>query len=186
MTEKLSTPEKNMLMFLSADAIMTLTVFAAFTYLRLRSPHWPAAFHFPSALMAAAMTMFLLSGAFTMFHAARPRPGSEHAAGHWIAAAIAGWCCFLLIEAVEWIRLNVILGVTLSSNPWGVPLFGASYFILTGFHALHVVAGLVYLTLVGFKKWDRKAAFLYVSFVNLLWLPLFFGIYLASADLQGL
>ncbi len=35
-------PEKNMLMFLSADAIMMLTVFAAFAYLRLPAPDLPA------------------------------------------------------------------------------------------------------------------------------------------------
>ncbi len=178
-----------MLMFLSADAIMTLTVFAAFAYLRFNAPHWPAAFHFPSGLMAAAMTMFLLSGSFTMFLAVRATHGGEagmEAPARWIAVTIATWCCFLLVEGVEWVRLNLILGVTLSSNPWNVPLFGATYFILTGLHAVHVLGGLVYLTLVALKKWDVKAAFWYVNFVNLLWLPLFFGLYLTSTDLQGL
>jgi cytochrome c oxidase subunit 3 len=87
---------------------------------------------------------------------------------------------------MEWVRLIVIMGVTLQSNPWNVPLFGATYFILTGLHGLHVVAGLVYLTLVAIKKWDVKAAQWYVHFVNAMWLPLFFGLYLASTDLQGL
>ena len=182
MTEKLSGPEKNMLMFLSADAIMTLTFFAVFAYLRFIAPQWPAAFHFGSGLMAAAMTMFLLSGSFTMFLAVR----DAHAPGRWIAVTVASWCCFLLLEGVEWVRLNLIMDVTLRSNPWNVPLFGATYFILTGLHALHVIGGLVYLTLVAVKKWDVKAALWYVNFVNAMWLPLFFGLYLASTDLQGL
>jgi cytochrome c oxidase subunit 3 len=189
LTEKLSGPEKNMLMFLSADAIMTLTVYAAFAYLRFIAPQWPAAFHFASGLMAAAMTMFLLSGSFTMFLAVRATEGGEadpHAPARWIAVTIATWCCFLLLEGVEWVRLGLIMGVTLRANPWNVPLFGATYFILTGVHGLHVIAGLIYLTLVALKKWDVKAATVYVHFVNLIWLPLFFGLYLASTDLQGL
>ena len=178
-----------MLFFLSADAIMTLTFFFVFAYLRLRAPVWPSAFHFGSGLMAAAMTLFLLSGSFTMYMAVRAAHGGEadsQAPSRWVAVTTASWCCFLLLEGVEWTRLVLIMGVTLGSNPWNVPLFGATYFILTGLHALHVVAGLVYLTLVAMKKWDVKAAMWYVHFVNAIWLPLFFGVYLASTDLQGL
>jgi cytochrome c oxidase subunit 3 len=189
LTEKLSGPEKNMLVFLSADAIMTLTLFAAFAYLRFIAPQWPSAFHFGSGLMAAAMTMFLLAGSFTMFLAVRATHGGEadtQVPGRWIALTVASWCCFLLLEGVEWVRLIAIMGVTLRSNPWNVPLFGATYFTLTGLQAIHVLAGVVYLTLVAIKKWDVKAALWYVHFVNAMWLPLFFGLYLASTDLQGL
>jgi cytochrome c oxidase subunit 3 len=189
LTEKLSAGEKNMLFFLSADAIMTLAFFAVFAYLRSVAPHWPAAFHFGSGLMAAAMTLFLLSGSFTMYLAVRAAHGGEadaHAPGRWVAVTIATWCVFVLLEGMEWVRLIVIMGVTLRSNPWNVPLFGATYFILTGLHGLHVVTGLVYLTLVAMKKWDVKAAQWYVHFVNAMWLPLFYGLYLASTDLQGL
>ncbi len=189
MTEKLSQPEKGMLLFLSADAIMTLTFFVTFAYLRFRTPHWPAAFHFGSGLMASAMTMFLLAGSFTMFLAVRATHGGEadtHAPSRWVGVTVASWSCFLLLEAMEWVRLIVIVGVTLRSNPWNVPAFGATYFVLTGLHALHVIAGMVYLTLVAIKKWDVKAAQWYVHFVNAMWLPLFVGLYLASTDLQGL
>jgi cytochrome c oxidase subunit 3 len=178
-----------MLFFLSADAIMTLTFFVAFAYLRITAPRWPEAFHFPSGLMAAAMTMFLLSGSFTMYLAVRAAHGGEadaQAPAKWVAVTAAGWCCFLLLEGMEWVRLIFYLGVTLRSNPWNVPLFGATYFILTALHAMHVIAGLVYLTLVAVKKWDVRAAQWYVHFVNAMWLPLFFGLYLASTDLQGL
>jgi cytochrome c oxidase subunit 3 len=181
-----------MLMFLSADAIMTLTFFAVFAYLRFAAPHWPPAFHFGSGLMASAMTMFLLSGSFTMYlavrasHAGAGGPADPHAPVRWIAVTIASWCCFLLLEGLEWVRLILIVGVTLSRNPWNVPAFGATYFVLTGLHALHVIAGLVYLMLVALRKWDVKAALWYVNFVNAMWLPLFLGLYLASTDLQGL
>jgi cytochrome c oxidase subunit 3 len=189
LTEKLSHGEKSMLLFLSADTIMTLTFFAVFAYLRFSAPRWPDAFHFGSGLMSAAMTMFLLSGSFTIFLAVRARHGGEADAqvpSRWVGVTVATWCCFVLLEAMEWTRLIVILGVGLRSNPWNVPAFGATYFILAGLHGLHVIAGLVYLTLVAMKKWDVKAAQWYVHFVNAMWLPLFFTLYLASMDLQGL
>ena len=178
-----------MLFFLSADAIMTATFFAVFAYLRFTAPRWPDAFHFGSGLMAAAMTMFLLSGSFTMFLAVRATQGPKSepsTAARWVGITVAAWCCFVLLEGMEWTRLLWIIGVTLGSNPWNIPLFGATYYILTGLHGLHVIAGLVYLTLVALKKWDVKAAQWYVHFVNAMWLPLFFGLYLASTDLQGL
>jgi len=171
------------------DAIMTLKFFAVFAYLRFVAPQWPAAFHFGSGLMAAAMTLFLLSGSFTMYLAVRATHGGEadaQAPARWVAVTIASWSVFVLLEAMEWVRLIAIVGVTLGSNPWNVPLFGATYFILTELHAVHVLAGLVYLTLVALKKWDVKAAQWYVHFVNAIWLPLFFGLYLGSTDLQGL
>jgi heme/copper-type cytochrome/quinol oxidase subunit 3 len=186
LTEKLSAAEKGMLLFLSADAIMTLAFFFVFAYLRFRAPVWPAAFHFGSGLMAAAMTMFLLAGSFTMFLAVRAGQGDDQTPSRWAAVTVATWSCFVLLEGMEWVRLIAIMGVTLRSNPWNIPLFGATYFTLTGLHGLHVIAGLVYLTLVAAKKWSVKAAQWYVHYVNAMWLPLFFGLYLASTDLQGL
>lgn len=178
-----------MLLFLSADAIMTLAFFSVFVYLRFISPRWPEVFHFPSGLMAAAMTMFLLSGSFTMRLAVQAAHGGEadaQASAKWVIATVAGWFCFLLLEAMEWVRLIAFVGVTLRSNPWNVPVFGATYFLLTGLHALHVVCGLVYLMLVAMKGWDVKAAQWYVHYVNAMWLPLFVGLYLTATDLQGL
>jgi cytochrome c oxidase subunit 3 len=178
-----------MLMFLSADAIMTLTFFAVFAYLRFIAPHWPDAFHFGSGLMAAAMTMFLLSGSFTMqlaVRAARSGEADPQAPVRWVVVTAATWSCFVLLEGMEWVRLMLIMGVTLRSNPWNVPAFGATYYVLTGLHGLHVIGGLIYLTLVAVKRLDVRAARWYVHFVNLIWLPLFFGLYLASTDLQGL
>jgi cytochrome c oxidase subunit 3 len=178
-----------MLFFLSADALMALTVFAAFAYLRLRAPNWPDAFHFGSALMASAMTLFLLSGSYTMHMAVRAAHGGEadpQVPARWVAVTVATWCCFLLIEALEWARLLVMEGVTLSANPWHVPLFGATFYTLTGLHAVHVIGGVVYLAIIAIRKIDPRAARWYVHFVNAMWLPLFVGLYLAAVDLQGL
>src|SRR5207247_1658886 len=42
-------------------------------------------------------------------------------------------------------------------RPWGNPLgatqFGSCFFMITGFHGLHVSAGVVYLTVVALRVW---------------------------------
>lgn len=166
-----------MLLFLSADAIMTLTFFAVFLYLRFTTHNWPTVFHFGSDLLAAAMTMFLLAGSFTIIMAVRADPKF---ASRWIALTVALWISFLLTEAMEWVRLIAIDGVGLRET------FGAVYYILTGLHGVHVLGGIIYLIVLAATKREARAAQWYVHFVNLIWLPLFFFLYLGSADLQGL
>lgn len=178
-----------MLLFLSADAIMTLTFLVVFAYLRVKAHTWPAAFHFGSALMAAGMTLFLLAGSFTAFLAARAQHGGEaekEAPARWLAVTIAEWCCFLLLLGLEWGRLIFMVGVTLRSNPWGVPAFGATYYFVTGLAGVHVLAGVIYMTVLAVRKLDVRPAQWYVHFVNVIWLLIFVGIYLAGADLEGL
>jgi len=172
-----------MILFLSADAIMTLTFFAVFLYLRFTTHNWPSVFHFGSDLLAVAMTMFLLAGSFTIVMAIRADPKS---ASRWIALTVALWLSFLLTEAMEWVRLIALDGVGLKVNPYGIPAFGAAYYILTGLHGAHVIGGVIYLTVLAATKRDARASQWYVHFVNLIWLPIFFFVYLGSADLQGL
>jgi cytochrome c oxidase subunit 3 len=172
-----------MILFLSADAIMTLTFFAVFLYLRFTTHSWPTVFHFGSDLLAVAMTMFLLAGSFTIVMAVRADPRS---APRWIALTVALWISFLLTEGMEWVRLIALDGVTLKSNPYGAPAFGAAYYILTGLHAAHVIGGAIYLSVLAATRREARAAQWYVHFVSLIWLPIFFFLYLGSADLQGL
>jgi cytochrome c oxidase subunit 3 len=61
--------------------------------------------------------------------------------------AIVGGLSFLLLQAWEWSHL-LQQGLTLVSNPWGSQLFGASFYVLTGFHGAHVIAGIVYLSMI--------------------------------------
>ena len=78
-------------------------------------------------------------------------------------------------------------GVTPFGNPWGVPLFGATFFTLTGLHMTHVTAGVIYLGIVawGFKggrfdSEDVEVSGLYWHFVDLVWMFIFPLVYLLS------
>jgi len=100
---------------------------------------------------------------------------------------MAGGILFDVLHIREWLGL-IEEGVRLFKNPWGSPLFGASFFTLTGLHMTHVTVGVVYLGVVawGFNKRkfsadDVEISGLYWHFVDLVWMFLFPLIYLMSA-----
>ncbi|PQO39445.1 hypothetical protein C5Y96_05320 [Blastopirellula marina] len=77
---------------------------------------------------------------------------------------------------MEWMKLPFVLP---SGNMWA-----STYFLLTGFHALHVVVGLIIFALVLFSTLDiskshyLENAGLYWHFVDLVWIFLFPLLYL--------
>ena len=56
---------------------------------------------------------------------------------------IAGFI-FAALQATEWTHfIRTARGST--RNPWGVPSFSFTFFMITGYHGLHVLAGCFYL-----------------------------------------
>jgi len=141
-------------------------------------------------LLIAIMTMVLITSSGTMAMAVNygyRRNRANTTALMLITAAFGA--CFVGMQAFEWTKLIVIEGV----RPWGSPLgadqFGASFFMITGFHGLHVSAGVVYLVVVAMRVWngfyDRKGSYetvevagLYWHFVDLVWVFIFALFYL--------
>lgn len=190
MTEFLATrAQRRMAIFLCADFVLFLALFVSYIYLRVEAPSWPGAFHFASGLVAVAITTFAFSGSFAMFYSARHQANKSYdIAMRLLVATIAVLGSVLILLGMEWIRLIFIAEVTFTNNPWHIPAFSSTYFILTGFYGAHLFCGLIYLTVVASKiqTSDAGAAALYVHFTNLVWLILLFGVYFASTDLQGL
>jgi cytochrome c oxidase subunit 3 len=81
-----------------------------------------------------------------------------------------------LNERYPWLRLPIMIP--------GGPMWASTYFLLTGFHALHVLVGLIVFALLLFKRLDwRRAGLvenigLYWHFVDLVWIFLFPLLYL--------
>jgi cytochrome c oxidase subunit 3 len=79
-------------------------------------------------------------------------------------------------DKFPWLRLPIMIP--------GGPLWASTYFLLTGFHALHVLIGIIVFALLLFVTIDRsKANFvenigLYWHFVDLVWIFLFPLLYL--------
>jgi cytochrome c oxidase subunit 3 len=135
------------------------------------------------------MTFVLLSSSLTMVLAvaAAHRHDVKKAVRYLIFTMICG-AAFVLIHATEWVTL-FHEGVTPWSNPWGVPLFGGTFFGLTGLHMLHVTIGVAYLAIIcaGYSKgkWTAdhvEVSGLYWHFVDLVWMFIFPLVYLLSVN----
>ncbi|MDK3073340.1 cytochrome c oxidase subunit 3 [Sedimentitalea sp. JM2-8] len=90
-----------------------------------------------------------------------------------VAASLLG-VLFLVIKAVEYSDKSA-LGIGWDSHP-----FFTFYYLLTGFHAAHVVAGIVILLLVGWRNAPRniEVGTAFWHMVDLVWVLLFPVIYL--------
>ena len=149
-------------------------------------------------LLIAIMTFILISSSGTMAMAVRYGYARDRktTALLIIATAIFG-AAFVGMQAFEWTKL-IHEGVRPWGNPWGAPQFGSTFFMITGFHGLHVSIGVIFLLIVARKVWrgdydterrgfftDRKGSYeivetmgLYWHFVDLVWVFIFAFFYL--------
>ena len=181
-----------MWLFIASDALTFSALLMAYTYLRLSTPDWPKPFHFsPSIIFSSIMTFCLLSSSLTMVMAVHSmHHGNRKSTVGWILATIAGGVAFIVLHGTEWLNLINNEHMTPFSNEWGVPLFGATFFGITGLHMTHVAIGVIYLTIITiavargkFKYEDVEVAGLYWHFVDLVWMFVFPLVYLMSAKI---
>lgn len=95
---------------------------------------------------------------------------------------------FVGMQAFEWTKLIVDEGVRPWGNPFGAAQFGSIFFMITGFHGLHVSGGVIYLIWVALRvkrgHYDDKGyeiveiVGLYWHFVDLVWVFIFAFFYL--------
>jgi len=98
-----------------------------------------------------------------------------------------GGAIFVGCQAYEWTHL-IHRGLHINGNPWGAALFGTTFYLITGFHGLHVTGGVIYLlAMVGVvsRRPDPAASYnmveitgLYWHFVDLVWIMVFTFMYL--------
>ena len=144
--------------------------------------------HLPLILIAI-MTFVLISSSGTMAMAVHFAYQRERArcAALMLATALLG-ASFVGMQAFEWSKL-IAEGVRPWDNPMGAAQFGASFFMITGFHGLHVSAGVVYLSVVATRvlqgRYERSGNYqmveiagLYWHFVDLVWVFIFALFYL--------
>jgi len=100
----------------------------------------------------------------------------------WLGITILLGMGFLVLQAEEYIHAYQEMGLTLSSG-----VYGNTFFLLTGFHGMHVTLGTVFLMVLflrvikGHFTPDRHFAFQagswYWHFVDVVWLCLFIFVY---------
>jgi cytochrome c oxidase subunit 3 len=143
-------------------------------------------------ILIAIMTFVLITSSGTMALAVNYgyRRDKRKTVLLMLATAALG-ATFVGMQAFEWTKLIMEEGVRPWSNPMGAAQFGSSFFMITGFHGMHVSAGVIYLTViatrVGTGYYDRhrggnyemvEIAGLYWHFVDLVWVFIFAFFYL--------
>jgi heme/copper-type cytochrome/quinol oxidase subunit 3 len=166
-----------------ANLVVFTALLGVMFYMRWVSEAWPTPFHFPSLLMAAAMTMFATCASITVaIGASAAKLEDKEPAVRWIAIAIVSWLVFLFLETVEWVRLAYLekLGPDTS--------FGWTFMMLTGSHwlAAALCAGWFTRVAVNVRERDPFAPALYSFFLSVWWVVLVFCLYLLNADMQGM
>ena len=100
----------------------------------------------------------------------------------WLAATVVLGAIFLFFQVEEYVHAYNDLNLTLSSG-----IYGSTFFMLTGFHGLHVTLGTIMLLVVWFRcakgHFDKdnhfafEAVAWYWHFVDVVWLILFLFVY---------
>jgi cytochrome c oxidase subunit 3 len=144
--------------------------------------------HLP-LLLIAIMTFVLITSSGTMAMAVNYAYRGNKRTTAWLMAATALLgASFVGMQAFEWTTLIMHEGVRPWGNPMGAAQFGSIFFMITGFHGLHVSIGVIYLAIVAFKvargDYEKRGyaiveiTGLYWHFVDLVWVFIFAFFYL--------
>jgi cytochrome c oxidase subunit 3 len=163
--------------FLATDAMGFAGLLVAYGVLRVRAAAeaWPDPRGRLALEPAAAMTFALLASSLTMTLATRAA-GLRGRRG-WLMATFALGLAFLAGTAIEYRHL---LG---GPTPMGLTsdLFASAFYVITGFHALHVLAGVIGMVFMCRARITAQATEtfgLYWHFVDAMWMPIFSLVYL--------
>jgi cytochrome c oxidase subunit III len=167
-----------MWLFIISDSITFGAILFGYGYLRTASSDWPTPFKFyPSIFNVMIMTFVLITSSLTMLGAVdSAKAGDQGKTGRFLWATMLLGVVFAGLHIREWFGL-IDDGVRLFQNPWGSPLFGATFFSITGLHLLHVISGVIAIGVIarGFLKGSLTAGHveitgLYWHFVDLVWM----------------
>ncbi len=177
-----ATPGKiGMWIFLVSDAFAFGGLLIAQGILRSGRPEWVLPGEPKLGIpFTAALTFLLISTSFTNVMAwAAAAEGRRRAAAVLLAVTALGGALFILGQYHEWsglIREGLVLGRSARAS---------TFYVITGFHGLHVTAGVLYILAV-LAQYQRGRATahhvellgLYWCFVDFVWIFVFSFVYL--------
>jgi cytochrome c oxidase subunit 3 len=179
-----------MWLLIMSDTLTLAALLVGYSNVRVSADVWAKPFPFyPSIVFSTVMTACLLSSSLTMVMAvSASERGDRRGVVRWILATMAGGTAFLILHLIEWQHL-IHEGLRPFTVPpgWGEgasPLFGATFFTITGLHMFHVLTGVIYLGVTAARRRatheDVEISGLYWHFVDLVWMFVFPLIYLLS------
>ena len=148
----------------------------------------PKLYPAPSGIISAwglplLNTVLLVSSSFTLTFAHHAlRKNQRKPLTLWLALTLILGAAFLVFQAEEYVHAYSELGLTLGSG-----IYGATFFMLTGFHGAHVTLGAIMLTVMLVRvmrghfspehHFGFEAAAWYWHFVDVVWIGLFTFVY---------
>lgn len=169
-----------MTLFLGSELMFFAALFAMYFTLRAQSKVWPPTGTELDLIGPTIFTALLVLSSGTMQAAIRSiRLGDRTRMRRWVWLTIALGVAFLVGQGADYSSRNF----QISSNA-----YGSAFFTMTGFHALHVLAGLVLLLVVqgrlaagAYSRDDHggaEAVAYYWHFVDVVWLGLYATVFL--------
>ena len=173
-----------MWLFLASDMMGFMGLIGAYMALRIGAPDWQLE-NDPSLgiNLTAFMTFTLIVSSVTMVTAlSRIKRGNQRGLVFWLGMTVLGGATFLGLQVYEWTHLIHSGLLPKNSN------YAATFYMLTGFHGLHVAIGVIYLSCIWLRAKQGRYSTeshspielvgLYWHFVDLVWIVLFTIIYL--------
>jgi len=183
------TPESlgklGMWLFLVGDAMSFGTLIVGYGIFRIMSPNWPVSSQVLGINLTALMTFLLICSSVTMVQALSAiKAGDNRWLRRSLLLTVLGGLLFLGLQVYEWTHLITHtlpeLGISFTSH-----LFATTFFVLTGFHGMHVTGGVIYNFSVFIaclrgrcEPRQVEIAGLYWHFVDLVWILIFTFVYL--------
>ncbi len=165
---------------------------ACYLMYRLRFPEWGIQAAHTSTFFGALNTAVLLTSSFTVVKAHEAaNKGDTKRITMWLSISILGGLLFLVNKSIEYSR-EIAEGFTLPSVGMHEAgdsigsLFWSFYYLMTGLHGMHVIAGMVvmFLALLNARKGQKlhrvELAGMYWHMVDLIWIFLFPLLYIAK------
>jgi len=172
-----------MWVFLASEVMFFTGLIGAYIVLRMGHPQWPGSEGRLSVPIGTLNTLILICSSTTIVLAlAASARHTMSALRRWLLATVVLGSLFLVIKGFEY-AAKFSHQIVPSTN-----VFWSCYFTLTGFHALHVLGGIVFnLVVLGWtvreERWRAQRhrleyAGLYWHFVDIVWIFLFPLLYL--------
>ena len=183
------TPESwgklGMWLFLAGDAMSFGCLIVGYGILRHASHEWPVPKEILGINLTAFMTFLLIVSSVTMVQSLSAiQKGDLPKFKKFLGLTILGGLIFLGCQAYEWTHL-ITERLPEFHLSFSTHLFATTFFILTGFHGMHVTGGVIYnsavFSAVSRGRYSAKhveIAGLYWHFVDLVWILIFTFVYL--------
>ncbi|HET9334587.1 MAG TPA: cytochrome c oxidase subunit 3 [Gemmatimonadota bacterium] len=181
-----------MWVFLLSEVMFFSSLIGAYIILRFAHPEqWAEPNHVLNVPLTGFNTFMLICSSVTMVKAfAAIEHGDQAGLRKWLIATIILGAAFVGIQVYEYIKLagHGFVPVAASYAAEGGPLYGTTFYTMTGFHGAHVTIGVLALIFTAVKAFRGKYSAtdyggveimgLYWHFVDLVWIILFTIVYL--------